>query len=108
MASLSPDEQRGLFGVVSIKLEDLLSSDKVPTTPTELKIVFKNRKTIWVYVDKEGTEKGRSILHPFVKRGRFNVIKTGTTTTVLNYRMGTPSDQTMFPVGQPIETKIYI
>jgi len=108
MAAINPEQQRGLFGIVSIKIEDILSSGKVLETTTELKIVFKNRKTIWVYVDKEGNEKGRSILHPFVKKGRFKIIKTGTTTTALNYRMATPSDQLHFPKDKPIETRIYI
>ena len=102
MGSLSPDEQRRLFGVVSVKLEDLLSSDKVPTAPTELKIVFKNRKTSWVYVNKTG-EEHRVLAQPFVKKGKITVTK-GTK----NYRMATPSDQMIFPVGQPIETRIYI
>jgi len=102
MASLSPEEQRGLFGVVSIELEDLLSSDKVPEAVNELKIVFKNRKTTWVYVNKT-EEEHRVLEQPFVKKGKITITKGAK-----NYPMGTPSDQLVFPEDKPIETRIYI
>ena len=104
MATLTPKEQVGLFGIVSVKLSTLLNAAKVPTSPKEFKIVFQNKKTNWVYVDKDGTEKERSKQYPFVKRGKIKIIKNGTTDTEIKYRMATPSDQPM----SATETKIYI
>lgn len=103
MATVTPEEQRGLFGIVSIKLEDLLSGNIVPTDETEFKILLANRKTIWVYVDKDKVEQHRAGTQPFVKKGKISI-----TNGSIAYRMATPSDQMIFPEGNPIETKIYI
>jgi len=102
-ATLTPEEQQGLLGVVSIKLEDLLDANKVPTDAKEFKILFSNRKTSWVYVNQSGVEQFRVLAQPFVKKGKISITNADT-----SYRMATPSDQMFFPEGNPIETKIYI
>ncbi len=111
MEKLTPKESIGLLGLVSIKASSLLTGSTINDPVDELKIAFKNRKTIWRYLDQSGAEvysTAQRVLPqnkalPFVKKG--NITVTGTDSTT--YRMANPSD-TMDTTSEPNITEIYI
>ncbi|GGG26342.1 hypothetical protein GCM10011344_28800 [Dokdonia pacifica] len=108
LGTLTGKEQRSLLGIVSIKLDELLVAGAVGDT-TEFKIVLKNRKTIWVYLEQDGTvasQTGQTL--PFTQKG--NIIPKDAANADIPHRMATPFDAFNYPEdsNQPIETQIYI
>lgn len=108
LSALTGREQRSLLGIVSIKLDELLVGGAV-SDATEFKIVLKNRKTIWVYLNQDGTvasQTGTTL--PFTQKGK--IIPEDATNTVIPYRMATPFDAFAYQTdpNQPIRTQIYI
>ncbi|MEP0264731.1 hypothetical protein [Dokdonia sp.] len=110
LSALDGREQRSLLGIVSIKLDQLIPGGIVEDTPTELKIVLKNRKTIWVYLDqKDGSLVSQTgTPQPFMHKG--NIIPRNGLGVAIPYRMATPSDAFAYQTngGLPIQTQVYI
>lgn len=109
LSGLTGREQRSLLGIVSIKLDDLLEVGGVVGDTREFKIVLKNRKTIWVYLNQDGSmafQTGTTL--PFTQKG--NIIPKDGSDVVIPHRMATPFDAFAYQTDpeQPIQTQIYI
>lgn len=110
LSTLDGREQRSLLGVVTINLDKLLQAREIKDPPTEFKIVLKNRKTIWVYLDQKDYSVVSKTLtpQPFMHKG--NIIPIDELGVIIPYRMATPSDAFAYQTNgnPPIQTQVYI
>ncbi len=110
LSALTGAEQRSLLGIVSIHLNDLLEGGAGTVgDPTEFKIALKNRKTVWVYLDQDGSVVSTTgTVQPLMHKG--SIIPKDINDTIIPYRMATPFDAFEYPTDTnlPIETQIYI
>lgn len=109
VSSLTGREQRSLLGIVSIQLDTLLDGTGAVVNPTEFKVVLKNRKTVWVYLNDDGTVAAETATaQPFMNKG--NITPRDASNVVIPYRMATPFDAFAFQTdpNQPIKTQVYI
>ena len=109
LSALTGRERRSLLGIVSIKIDTLFVGREVKDPPTEFKIVLKNRKTIWVYLNQEdGSEESRTgTEQPFMHKG--NITPRDKNDSTIPYRMATPSDAFAYQTKNgPIHTQVYI
>ncbi|WP_299677228.1 hypothetical protein [uncultured Dokdonia sp.] len=109
--SLTGSEKRSLLGVVSIKLDEIIENGQAVGDVTEFKIVLKNRKTIWQYLNDDGSIYAQTgTPQPFMRRG--NIIPRDQDDAIIPYRMATPFDAFKYPeasdVDQSVKTQIYI
>jgi len=107
--TLDTVEQRSLLGIVSIQLDTLLDGTGAVVNPTEFKVVLKNRKTVWVYLNDDGTVAAETATaQPFMNKG--NITPRDASNVVIPYRMATPFDAFAFQTdpNQPIKTQVYI
>lgn len=110
LSTLTGTEQRSLLGIVSIHLNDVLDAvTGAVGDPKEFKIALKNRKTVWVYLDQDGSEVlTTGVVQPLMHKG--NIIPKEENGTIIPHRMATPFDAFVYPTDTnlPIETQVYI
>lgn len=107
--NLAGSEQRSLLGIVSIKLDEIIENGQAVGDVTEFKVVLKNRKTIWEYLNEDGTVVAKTgTVQPFMRKG--NITPRDENDVVIPHRMATPFDAFEYPdnPNQPIKTQVYI